>query len=371
MPVYLLKLKDYRKSTSLKMLQNKICINIDQIHGKTNTDLLIKSINNKKTIVIFGLHAEGISDKDIELFKYYSKKLDNVYAIYNDIKSMDLIYDKYNTCKSIPNKSNLRIPNYKHLKTIDDIGDEHSYPVIISSNKSNGGENMFVCDNYNESCIAFNELNNKICTGNPHDNQYFDKIILREFIESKFKDYTLNVRFFLLCNDILELRARPSYNRIVHTFGQLIDENELIECREYLHEWYNKNKEYADSCVSEMINIIGKGFWAVDLLLKNDKLYLCEFEYKYWDKTYSEFCEKNNFTFKDDDFKNHINKMNQHFSNGLCETCLNDPRLRKDTRFKPYEVDDKYGVQVFGNIISIDTFIKNLSNNNNCTCKWC
>jgi glutathione synthase/RimK-type ligase-like ATP-grasp enzyme len=354
------------------MLHNKISVNIDEIHGKTNTDLFIKFINNKKTIVIFGLHAEGISDKDIELFTYYSKNLDNVYAIYNDIKHMDLIHDKYKTYESIPNNSNLLIPNYKQLKSIDDIGDEQSYPVIICSNKSNGGENMFVCDNYNEFCSAFNELNNKMSIGHSHDIHYYDKIILREFIESKYKNYTLNVRFFLLGNDILEVRSRPSNNRIVHTRGQITDENELIACRQYLHDWYNNNKEYANSCVSEIINIIGKGFWAIDLLLKDEKLYLCEFEYKYWDKSYSRYCKRHNLTFKDEDFKNHINKMNQHFNNGgLCENCMNDPLLRKEPQNNEHDLDLKYGIQKYGNIISIDTFINKLSKNNNCTCKWC
>ena len=60
---------------------------------------------------------------------------------------------------------------------------------------------MFVCDNYNEINDAFIILSRNKKQGNVHNNiNYFDKIIMKEFIESKIDDINLSIRFYLLNN---------------------------------------------------------------------------------------------------------------------------------------------------------------------------
>lgn len=325
MIVYLLRFKDIKKTTSLKILRHKTVVYIDELEEENKTDEFIKKINNKNSIVIFGIQLEKMILEDKELMYYYSTKLDNVHSIYNDIQYLNIIYDKYETYQVFSKKKNLIVPKFKEVKSIEDIKKDISYPIILCSNKSCGGENMFICDDYNKINDSFTILNKNKNQGNVHNNvNYFDKIIMKEFIESKIDNYNLQIRLFILDKTILEIRSRPSYKRIIHTKDQIIDEKILIYCQNYLNNWSKENIKYLDKCINDIVECIGKGFWAIDLLLKDDKLYLCEFEYKYWDSTYSAFCLKHNLTFKDEDMKNHIQKINDHFED-LCKMDNTQP----------------------------------------------
>ena len=144
MKIYLLTFSNINKGTRLKFVPKLIRIYVDEYEKQNKTDTFINQINNKNTSVIFGFHIEKLTKNDKKLLKYYSKKLDKIHILFNDIKNVNIIYDKYLTYKKINKEC-------KYIKTagciiIKDINTIKNFPCIITSNKSSGGTNMYFCN---------------------------------------------------------------------------------------------------------------------------------------------------------------------------------------------------------------------------------
>ena len=323
MKIYLLTFSDITKGTRLKFVPKLTRIFIDTI---PDHDKFIGEINNKKTTIIFGLHIEKLSQKDIELVKYYSNSLNNVHTIYNNISNIDIIYDKYicserlsKTCKY------LQIPEYKLINNEKDLN-SIEFPYLLMSNKSSGGDNIFYCKDTKDATEYYKillqnmkkNINNKF-----ENNKYFDKIICKKFIESKYKDYNISIRLYILNDILLDIRPRPSSNSIIHVFSQVKDKKVLQDCHNEIAFWFKNNDKYVKNVLKEIYQLLGDGFYCCDLLLNNDKLYLCEFEYKYYETTTEKFLTNNNLYFKErlESKKFHINFVKQYF--------------RKLAKFKP------------------------------------
>ena len=160
--IFLLTFSDIKKGTRLKFVANKKIIFIDEF-TEYDANEFINNNNNNNTIIIFGYHIEKLSAKDKELLFDLSERFNDVFLKLNDVKIANIVYDKFLTYQIFSKSRSLKIPKFENIENRNQLIKDHKftcqsknsskklskmdfdYPVILCSNKSSGGTNMYLC----------------------------------------------------------------------------------------------------------------------------------------------------------------------------------------------------------------------------------
>ena len=280
------------------IINNKICnlLKINKIIFNFNEDLFTYNLNWDKNLK---KRFKNVN-KMIQLFKNISILIKKYYpyiTIYQDPNKCFDLGDKiltYNKIKDISSNI-IKIPKYKKINNIDDINNINFYPVILKISNGSHSKNDCICNNKKEL------INNY--------NKYFKNkknIICVEFINSYIKELKCNhcIRFMIINNKITDYYFRPSNKWNIHTNDQLQNKQKIIKSDLYFKLYFNKNIDLINEYIDNINNIYGNGFYSIDLILNNNKLYICEIGLKNYDYSYVDYLKKNNIVIN----KNTLNK---------------------------------------------------------------
>ena len=182
----------------------------------------------------------------------------------NKLKTYELLMNIETNFFKIPRHS--KIVNY--------------FPCIIKTKDSSHDIREKICYNNKEL------INNKKRFGN-------EDVISVEYIDSynnKLKIYC-SLRLMVVNNKLIDYFFRPGKQWNIHTNDQ--DEKLVLEADKYFEDFYIKNKLKINKLLENLYKVYGNGFFSYDLVLNNNKLYLCETGLKYYDYTYHNFIKKN------------------------------------------------------------------------------
>lgn len=270
-----------------KLYYNNILINLNII----NTIIF----NYNEALFTFTLNWDSnlikrfkSSNDMICLFTEINNLVMNIYPniiIYNDPLKCFCLGDKINVYNKISyiNNNIISVPKYLKLTNQEDISTINFFPVIIKISNGSNTKNDTICHTNIELLSIYNKyfknINNVLCV------QYINSHI-------KYLKCNHSIRFMVINNTLIDYYIRPSNEWNIHTNEQ--DSRKIYESDTYFKEFFNKNKLEIDKYLNDIFQIFGHGFYAYDLILYNNKLYICEIGLKMFDDTYVEFLKNNN-----------------------------------------------------------------------------
>lgn len=236
--------------------------NIKTVIFNYNEDRLSKLYNNNtiKNDIIYKI-ANLINNK----YKHIT--------IYNDPLKCFILGNKLETYSKIKDISNsiFKIPKFIKINCINDLKNIDFFPIIIKY-YINGATLDTICKNYNEVLEIYNKkFNNK------------NNIMCVEYINSYIKELNTNnsIRFFIINNKIIDFYFRCSNKWNIHTQ----DSNLTLfkYSNEFFKEFFKKNYLLIENYINNLHKIFDNGFFVFDIILNNNKLYICEGGLKIFD----------------------------------------------------------------------------------------
>jgi len=295
-----------------------------------NNNLLInnKKINmNNFTHVIFNFNED--------LFTYHlnwdtnlTKKYNNVDVMIQDFKDVATLFKKiapnviiyqdphkcfplgdktltFDTIKDIQNEY-VTCPIYKKINNITDLNKFNTFPCIIKYDNGSSTKNDKVCKTKDELYNAYNNIflnkPNVICI------QYIDSK------KNRINEYC-SIRLMVLNDKLLDYYCRPSKKWNIHTGDQ--DFTKVAIADEMFQEYYNAHKEYINIYIEKIHSLYGNGFFAYDLILSDNILYVCEIGLKLYDDTLVN-------VFKNNNIKSNKQTLDKNKMRNLIRNIVND-----------------------------------------------
>ena len=276
----------------INIINNKLIINLDL----KNIKKIIFNFNED----YYGYYRSKINKKK---FKTIHKFIDHLKEISNIIKSQYptiIIYNDPIKCINMGNK----FKTYNDLKAIEseffkipkyDLLDKTKlqidyFPCIVKRIDASHDTREAICHNEKEL------TKQKKVFGNA-------KIISLEYIDSYVSQLHCYcaLRLMVVDNKLIDYFLRPSNGWNIHNCDQ--DKNLMIKADKYFETFYIKNKSKFDKLLNDLYMVYGNGFFSYDLILNQDKLYLCVTGLKYYDYSYHAFIKKKSVDLD----KNHCN----------------------------------------------------------------
>lgn len=220
--------------------------------------------------------------KDIaNLVKRYYPKI----IIYQDPDKCFNLGNKtltFNAIKDIQN-THVKCPLYKKIINLNDLNDVNFFPCIIKEDDGSATNNDTLCATRDKLISAYNSffLNKKnvICI------QYIDSS------KNSINKYC-STRFMVINDTLVDYYCRPSNIWNIHTKDQ--DFAKVVLADQMFQEFYNIHKEYINLYFKEIHSLYGNGFFAYDVILSDNILYICEIGLKIYDSTIVDVFNKHN-----------------------------------------------------------------------------
>lgn len=292
-------------------INNNILINgkgfnfnsVDIIIFNYNEDLFTYNLNWDKNL----RKRFKSCNKMINFFKLISFVIKKKYPkikIYNDpIKCFEL-GDKVNVYQKIEKiKDELfKVPRWTKVNNLNDVNKINFYPNIIKISNGSHSKDDKKSDNKNDLIKNYKKyfLNKK-------------NVFCVEYIDSYQKSLAsfCSLRLMVINNKVTDYYFRPSNNWNIHTNDQ---NNNLVRSDTFFKNFYDNNKAHIQNYLNKINKIYGDGFFSYDLILNNNKLYICEIGLKLYDDTYVNFIKKsksklNKISLQKDKLKQYYHNM--------------------------------------------------------------
>lgn len=296
---------------NINIINNKLIVsgkilnfeNIKVVIFNFNEDLFTYNLKWDKQLI----KRFKISNDMINFFKIISFVIKKNYPkikIYNDpIKCFEL-GDKVNVYQKIEKiKDELfKVPRWIKINNLKDINKVDFYPNIIKISNGSHSKDDKKSNNKNELVTNYKNifLNQK-------------NVFCVEYIDSYQKSLSsyCSLRLMVFNNKVTDYYFRPSNNWNIHTNDQ---NNKLIESDNLFKKFYNNNKVNIQKYLNKINKIYGNGFFSYDLILNNNKLYICEIGLKLFDNEYVSFIKKsksklNKISLQKDKLKQYYHNM--------------------------------------------------------------
>lgn len=264
-------------------------------------DCLIKDnkVYIKKKPVNFSLYKTLICDFNEDAIRKTGearsklKTLQNVIDLYNSIctiakneNSTLIIYQQPNKCSwmackyetyqilqnIIKEEDIFRLPNYKLITNKQDLENINYYPIILKTLVNTGKERKLDTQvkHYREAKSKLNLFNEKPILALEIVNSYLESL----------KCYHC-LRLIIINDECIDYYMRPSKSWNVHAKNLNVDK--MKKSDDYIKPFIEKNKEKIESFANKVFKICGYGFYAWDVIVHNEKIYICELGLKYFD----------------------------------------------------------------------------------------
>jgi hypothetical protein len=196
--------------------------------------------------------------------------------MYNDPLHFDGIGNKlhtYNLLKHLP-----YVPKYSQYP----CDTWNTYPCIVSASRASGGRFRHVCNDSSELKTRGTKIQRM--KGSTFIVEYIDSYI------PQIECYH-NLRLMIINNTLVDWFFRPSDNWNIHTRSQNMEK--LLIADTWFAHWYSEHTVVVTSFIADMYNVLGNGAYAYDVIIKDDKIVLCEVGYKFWDDTVAKLIPLN------------------------------------------------------------------------------
>tara|TARA_B110001454_G_C12714690_1_gene432133 strand:+ start:19 stop:1041 length:1023 start_codon:yes stop_codon:yes gene_type:complete len=232
-----------------------------------------------------------------DISHFIKEKFPNI-IIYQDPEKCFELGNKLKVYDRIQHIKNdiFRNIRYKKITNIDDLKNIDFYPIILKKNYGSHNSSDTLCKNINQAKVKWKNYFKR-----------FKNIIAVEFINSYISELSCNasIRLMVTNNNLLDFYCRPSKKWNIHNADQI--SSKIIYFDNYFFKFYNKNKIEIDKHLNAIHKLYGNGFFAYDIILSNNRLYICEIGIKMIDTSYIKSVK---------DLKNKLNKIS------LCSTKL-------------------------------------------------
>ena len=190
-------------------------------------------------------------------------------TIYNDPLHFESIGNKlqtYNLLKHLP-----YIPNYAGFSK--DM-DWTIFPCIVSASRASGGRFRVLCTNKTQ----LNSEGDRI-------QRVKGDTFVTEYIDSKIETIGCfhNLRLMVVNDNVIDWFCRPGDNWNIHTRSQ--NKKSIEKADQWCSQWIDSHEDVLAKFVSDLYDVLGKGAYSYDAIIVDDRLYLCEVGYKFWDDT--------------------------------------------------------------------------------------
>lgn len=253
-----------------------------------NEDLFTYNLNWDPRLKKFFSNCNQMIIYFIKISNYIKQSYNNI-IIYNDPYKCFILGNKYNVFNKIKHINNniFGIPKYKNILDENDIYKIDFFPVILKYSNGSHTNNDTICKNKNELINTYNTV-----------FKFKKNIICIEYITSYINELNCNhsIRLMVTNNQMIDYYMRPSKKWNIHNDDQ--DSSKIYISDNYLKNFILQNKVEINKYLNKIYNIFGCGFYAYDLILNNNKLYICEIGLKIYDDSYVNFINNNNIKLK-------------------------------------------------------------------------
>lgn len=294
--------REYNKKAQIKY----ICIK--DFH---NTKLVNKINFYHFNIVFFDYNEDeynfnGDLKKVFKRIKNMKHCFNNVYNYINKKYPKKIIINNPNKCYSMGDKNityNLlsqiknpvvQIPKYIiYDENNNNLLDEIDYfPVIVKSNKAANDKKDTICKNKNEILKVINDkFENK------------KNILIVEYIDSYDKEFSSyhKIRWLVYDNNMVQHQTSSGSKFNIH--NKSTTRESYLNMKTKYEQFYKTHETDIQDFLDAHFEIYGHGTYSLDLIYKDDKIFLCENGLKIYDKGAEHYLDKNE-----------IIKVKKHFS---------------------------------------------------------
>lgn len=262
---------------------------------------IFKKINN----VYFDTNEDRLPQKKIDQYLDIEQKILQINAkikIFNSPQIIGFLRNKYeqhmffqNICKDNPV---FFIPDFKIINDVTDISKlDIKYPCLIQPSIALTGDFMYFCNSNEELLENYNKILNTYYNTPWHGAKNLSQIkigkdnpiFVREFIDSKnslIDGFRNCVRLMVVKNEISGIYVRINESRwCIHTSDNCKENITLNNADKNFYNFYLKNLEYFTIFLNKIYEKTGNGSFSIDLVYKDNKIYICEIGHKWYDKT--------------------------------------------------------------------------------------
>lgn len=274
---------EYDKVLYVPKLQ--VCTNGTLIHSYEEVVELIEFYPDD--IIIFSANEDGmhyVKQVHMTIQSLYGKLLEIRKAIkgqypdivmYNDpihFEDHGNKYRSYELLKHLP-----YIPKFAEFKNHKEW---NQFPCIVSANRASGGR-------FRALCHSSEQLENE----GKRIQRVKGGTFIVEYIDSTIEELGCfhNLRLMVVNDTIVDWFCRPGEGWNIHTRTQ--KNNIIPKADAWAEKWIQGHETLVKQFLADMYDVLGKGAYAYDLIIKGDMLYLCEIGYKFWDDTVAKLID--------------------------------------------------------------------------------
>lgn len=252
-----------KKYINFKFIKTLICdFNEDAIRKTGEARAKLKTLQNVIDLYNFICSIAKNENPDI--------------IIYQEPKLCSWLACKYQTYQKLytltQNDDLFSLPKYDLIQTKQDLENIDYYPIILKTFVNTGKERKLdtLVKHFREAKSKLNSFDKKPILALQVINSYIDLL----------KTYH-SLRLIIINDKLVDYYMRPSTSWNVHAKNLNIDKLEKIDI--YIKPFIEKNRESIEKFANKIFKICGYGFYAWDVIIYNDKIYICELGLKYFD----------------------------------------------------------------------------------------
>ena len=298
-----------------------ICDNKDST-GKGNASMLkkyrvnlsdIKDINIFKKIkcVYFDTNEDRNSKKKEQEYLEIEEKILNInhkINIFNSPKIIPFLRNKYqqhlffkDKCKDNPI---FFIPDFTIINDVTDISKlKINYPCLVQPSIALTGDFMYFCNSNKELLENYNKILNTYNVTPWHGARNLSSIkigqdnciFVREFIENKnslIEGFRNCIRLMVVNNEISDIYVRINENKwCIHNADTCEEYTTRNNADKKFYDFYLENKKWFNNFLDHIYKKTGKGSFSIDLLYKDNKMYICEMGHKWYDSSADKYIK--------------------------------------------------------------------------------
>jgi glutathione synthase/RimK-type ligase-like ATP-grasp enzyme len=262
---------------------------------------IFKKINN----VYFDTNEDRLPQKKIDQYLDIEQKILQINAkikIFNSPQIIGFLRNKYeqhmffqNICKDNPV---FFIPDFKIINDVTDISKlDIKYPCLIQPSIALTGDFMYFCNSNEELLENYNKILNTYYNTPWHGAKNLSQIkigkdnpiFVREFIDSKnslMNGYRNCIRLMVVNNEIIGIYVRiNNNNHDIRSCNINCNNFELNNVDKKFYNFYIENRDWFTIFLDNIYKKTGNGSFSIDMLYKDNKIYICEIGHKWYDKT--------------------------------------------------------------------------------------
>ena len=234
-----------------------IIFNFNEDYFTIERDILLKNrFNNNKNIKDFLI-------KIVDNILNQNPKI----TIFNNPKKCLILGDKIQTYQTLNNIQNniVKFPKFKRINNEKDFDSVNFYPVIIKRCNTSDSKDDTICQNQKELIDTYRQkFNNKT------------NIMVVEFIQSYnpiFKCFH-NIKLIVHNNNLIDYYYKPSDYWKINSSN--LKSELIVDGQNLVRKFIHNNQSYVNDFLNNLHNSIGNCVLAIDCIIYEKQLYVCE-----------------------------------------------------------------------------------------------